>query len=147
MEKATSTSLAELERELKNRSTFIRVPPGFDRGFDFPDQEDPGGGGGSDLVNLTSLLAQSSLNDPLGIWTSATTQVDPKSGKEEKERKQEQCEPASAEEMEVLDKVEGDIVLNISQVDSKRNRGPVQTEWAEMLDTTKPMTDFHKQVS
>ena len=146
MEKASSTSLSELERELNNRSGFIRVAPGFDKGFDFPDQEDPGGGGGSDLVNLTSLLAQSLLNDPLGIWTSIS-QVDSKTGKEEKETKQEHSKPASAEELEVLDKVEGDIVLNISQVDSKRNRGPVHTEWAEMLDTTKPMTDFHKQVS
>ena len=115
------TSLAQLD----DPNAMLTCPPGFERGYVFPQSAQES----TDLVDLASLLT---LNDELGIWKAAEPTVE------------EAVETTVSNEApdEALDQI-----LSISTSDSiSRRSRPQQTQWAEMVDTTKPVTDFYQQV-
>ena len=94
---------------------------------------------------MASLLTLNDADD-LGIWS--TTVVEPEKSDSMTEAKTEAG--ASTELVDVgLNDVIGDVsgpVISISEAGQSFQLGPRSTEWAELLDVSQPMPDFHQKV-
>ncbi len=101
------------------------------------------------IVNLASLLTLKDKDDDLGIWS----QVEAGPIKDVKSRNDqtdgiETVEKSDANFDEVVGNEDFDSVpvLTISDAGQTLSLGPKSTEWAELVDVSQPMPDFHQKV-
>ncbi|CAH1977541.1 unnamed protein product [Acanthoscelides obtectus] len=134
---------ASKENELKN-DDLLTVPPGFDRGLTFAEdgrtllnetnQNKPTISSDSpNVINILEIVQQE--QDILG--TFAVKHED------EKEKTTAIHNSIIPEEEEILKEVP---VLNISTVQPHHQSSLKGSEWAVLLDTTKPVTDFEERI-
>ena len=143
--------------EIEDFSKHLTCPPGFDHGiiFSTPDEipRTPQTPQESDIINLASLITSTNLiDDDLGIWKtnnkleqdnendnialdSVNNEVDSKLG-------------LAAENLDELvsTSINNSTVLNISKVGHSNKKGDSKKEWAEEIDISQPVIDFHQQV-
>ncbi len=101
------------------------------------------------IVNLASLLTLKDQEDDLGIWS----QVDAGPVKDVERRNDQIDGVASVEKSDAnFDEVVGNEdfnsvpVLSISDAGQTFSLGPKSTEWAEQMDVSQPIPDFHQKV-
>ena len=139
--------------DIEDPSKHLTCPPGFDHGlvFTLPEEKVPKLSPEKDIINLASLITSTKLDDDLGIWTKVN-----KPNTHQDTEKQEQGDNAnnenlqSSEENDNIDELvftpnDSGVILNISQAKSSK-KGPSKTEWAEEIDISQPVLDFHQQV-
>ena len=104
---------------------------------------------GDVIVNLASLLTLKDQDDDLGIWS----QVDAGPNKYVEIRNDQTDGVATVEKSDAnFDEVVGNEdfdsvpVLAISDAGQTFSLGPKSTEWAELMDVSQPMPDFHQKV-
>ena len=96
------------------------------------------------IVNLASLLTLSD-KDELGIWSK----VDSDQTKNVTIQSKDKNENVVKSDSNDIDKLVGDDsgpVLTISDSGQNMQQGPQSTEWAELMDVSQPMPDFHQKV-
>ena len=139
--------------DIEDPSKHLTCPPGFDHGlvFTLPEEKTTKSSSEKDIINLASLITSTKLDDDLGIWTKVNqpntyqdTEKQENGDNENKENLQ------SSEENENIDELvftpnDSGVILNISQAKSSK-KGPSKTEWAEEIDISQPVLDFHQQV-
>lgn len=120
---------------------YATCPPGFARGLHFGSTEAPvpcpvvASGTVNEVVDLASMLT---LDDYDGLFgaTETPAQVDKESGA---------LTTSIPSQDGFMPDDTGVPILAISKVPNTPS-GPTATEWAEIVDVTQPMTDFHQKV-
>lgn len=98
------------------------------------------------VVNLTSLMTISDTDD-LGIWSNVDSSEASNGGGKIFANEAD----ANTENDVGIDELVGDgnvsaSVVTISESGASLRQGPRSTEWAELLDVSQPMPDFHQKV-
>ena len=140
--------------DIEDPSKHLTCPPGFDHGMEFNSSEKkpPDLSHDNDIINLASLITSSKLEDDLGIWS---TVQQPNFNQESTEREDGNIAKTDndgpSEDINenfddlVLASSNENTVLNISKIGTTK-KGPSKTEWAEEIDISQPVLDFHQQV-
>jgi antiviral helicase SKI2 len=123
-------------------------PPGFARGLDFAKLKGAlpmkPAESKDEVINLASALLAD--EDSLGIWSSDAKD----DGKEKKsERKKGTAKARSnGDNDDEIDHLlpAGDTLPVLNTGDTGTIVGPTATEWAEIIDISQPMNDFHQKV-
>ena len=142
--------------ELEDCSKHLTCPPGFDHGVVFSIAEEKQkhfeAPVESDIINLASLITSTKLiDDDLGIWKSNPTdekEDSPQSDFIDHEAKSEQGLEFTNENLDdlVSTATTNSTVLKISKSGTTNQKGPSKLEWAEEIDISQPVIDFHQQV-
>ena len=144
--------------EIENSSKHLTCPPGFDHGMTFDLDNDkphlPQDMPEKDIINLASLITSTSMiGEDLGIWKANSKNVkEDKMSNENGTKEFDQDSEAGLEGTnENLDALVSTLdnnstVLPISDSGTTNKKGVTKTEWAEMIDISQPVIDFHQQV-
>ena len=144
--------------DIENSSKHLTCPPGFDHGMTFDLDNDkphlPQDMPEKDIINLASLITSTSMiGEDLGIWKANS-----KNGKEDKMSNEngtkefdQDSEVGLEGTNENLDALVSTLdnnstILPISDSGTTNKKGVTKTEWAEMIDISQPVIDFHQQV-
>ena len=140
--------------DIEDPSKHLTCPPGFDHGMEFnpSEKKPPDVSHDKDIINLASLITSSKLEDDLGIWSSVQQLNSYQDSTERKDgniAKTDNNGPGEDinENFDdlVLTSSNENTVLNISKIGTTK-KGPSKTEWAEEIDISQPVLDFHQQV-
>lgn len=134
------SSTIDIDEQLDNPANYLHCPPGFSHGVDFHSQSGGGPQEESNLVNLASILTlDQDQDDHLGIWKSEPLK---QKTKEKKSHLDDDEDGADDDELNLL-------VSDVVKIGSQESGKLVQdksTQWAEMVDISQPMLDFHQKV-
>ena len=138
-----NSAIAEDLTELLNESKLLSCPPGFDHGVDFSQigdglqrkgNEDPD----SKISLAETLIAE---EDALGLWSERATEHKGEMKNQANDKIEEAFPEAESFDIEEPDT---NPVIKITETSAPKASGV--REWAELIDISQPVLDFHQKV-
>jgi antiviral helicase SKI2 len=127
-------------KELEDRANFLTCPPGFQRGVDFAQRSGQGVQGAA-MLDMAAVLAQGD-DDQLGLWRPPSPLKEEDKSNQASEGVTKEATGDSEEESLLLKDSGVPVLSTVATVSSM----PRATEWAEEVDISTPMLDFHQRV-
>ncbi|XP_065206278.1 superkiller complex protein 2 [Planococcus citri] len=132
-----SPSLHQLSEEnfdIDFEHDLLTKAPGLSREFQFTDDEGKSSTSKTeiDVIDFRNIMEDASN---FHLWTDEPTEKNQK--------------PKTERDLDAFEEsvIPGEVQLPVLKISSsKSNRFAVKTEWAELLDTSKPVVDFHKKI-
>ena len=120
-------------KELDDRSRYLTCAPNLPEGIDFSLTSVDSAQAKNEILNLTEILNSSEIPDELvSIWTQ-------KDSDEETLANQEEIKQSNEYQDDFV--IEDNLDLSSKAIDDKKD-----SLWAELVDITQPMLDFHQKV-